>query len=265
MVAYYRDMLPGFTAMCEWIADHAEEQRIVAFLHTGDMVDLPTKRGQWDLFSQGMKIIAPKMPLFMTLGNHDFYDSTLRYVWAEQFFFRDIPEERRYGVGQASYMELSVGATDLLFIQLAFWEQNNLNAIRWLKGVCEAHGDWPVVFVVHGYLTNDGQLMNIAQVMERELVAQCPNIRLILCGHSRGIARRTFRYDDDGDGETERAVHVLMFDMQQDRERYGYFNLLTYDPAANTLSLEAYSPFMDDYIYDDENPDRERFTIQDIF
>ena len=52
---------------------------------------------------------------------------------------------------------------------------------------------------------------------------------------------------------------------QQDRDWYGYFNLLTYDPAANTLAVDSYSPFLDDYIYDDENPDEERFTVEDVF
>ena len=265
MMSHYRKMLPAYNAMCRWVADHAEDHNIVAFLHTGDMVDTATSRGQWDNFSRGMEVIAEKMPLFVTLGNHDFYDSTVRYVWKEQFFFKNIPEERRFRDGQASYMELSVGSTDLLFIQLAFREKNNLTAIQWLRNVCNAHADRTVIFVVHAYLTNDGRLMEAAKIMERELVSQCPNIRLIVCGHSRGIARQDFPYDDDGDGVTDRTVHVLMHDLQLDRERYGYLNLLTFDPEANTLSVDSYAPFYDDYIYDDENPDAERFTIENVF
>ncbi len=258
-------MLPGYTTMCRWIADHARERNIVAFIHTGDMVDNPAKRKQWENFSRGMEVIAEKMPVFVTLGNHDYYDSTLYPVWEEQFFFRDIPEERRYKGGIASYMELSAGSTDLLFIQLAFREKNNLIAIEWLRNVCDEHADRSVVLVVHGYLSNSGQLMDSARILERELVAQCPNIRLILCGHSRGVARQTFFYDDDGDGVQERVVHVIMHDLQRVMDKYGYFNLLTYDPNNNSLFVNSYSPYLADYIYDDENPDGERFTIEDVF
>lgn len=265
MIAHYREMLPGFTAMCQWIADHAEEQNIVAFIHTGDMVDSPANKGQWNTFSTGMETIAAKMPLFVTLGNHDFYDSKLKPVWKDQFFFQSIPKNQRYRDGRASYAELSVGSTDLLLIQLAFREASNLTAIRWLKSVCDAHADMPVIFVVHGYLSNKGVRMTRAALMEKELVSKCPNIRLILCGHSRGIARQTFAYDDDRDGIKERTVHVLMHDLQQDRKRYGYFNILTYDLAANSLSVDSYSPFLDDYIYNDKKPDAERFTIENIF
>ena len=265
MIAHYRDMLPGFNAMCQWIADHAEDQRIVAFLHTGDMVDNCKNRGQWASFSSGMEIIAPKMPLFMTLGNHDFYDGTIWPYWTEQFFFKDIPANRRFRSGQAAYLELTAGSTDLLLIHLCFREQTNRTAIKWLKDVCDAHADVPVIFVVHAYLTRRGELMNRAQVIERELVSKCPNIRLILCGHSRGIARKTFTYDDDGDGVPERTVHALMHDLQLDRTRYGYINLLTYDPVTNSLSVDAYSPFLDDYICYDQDPDAERFTIENVF
>ncbi len=265
MIAYYQEMLPGFTAMCQWIADHAQERNIVAFLHTGDMVDNPTNKYQWNRFTEGMRVIADKMPLFVTLGNHDFYDGTQSHVWTRQFYFQDIPAKQRYREGQASYMELSVGSMDLLLIQMAFREQNNRTAIQWLRDVCKAYADRPVIFVVHGYLSNEGKLMTAAQLMEKELVAASPNIRLILCGHSRGIARQIFTYDDDGDGVEERSVCVLMHDLQEDRNKYGYFNLLTYDPAANTLSVDSYSPFMDDYIYDDEHPNDERFTIENVF
>ena len=67
------------------------------------------------------------------------------------------------------------------------------------------------------------------------------------------------------DGVPDRTVHALMNDTQLDRERYGYLNLLTFDPVANTLSVDSYSPLFDDFICDDANPDAERFIIESIF
>ena len=110
-----------------------------------------------------------------------------------------------------------------------------------------------------------GGIVTMAQYMEEVLVSQCPNIKLILCGHARGIARQTFVYDDDGDEVPDRTVNVLMYDVQEDRKKYGYLCLLTYDPATNSLFVDSYSPFLDDYIYNDDDVDTERFTIKNVF
>ncbi len=60
-------------------------------------------------------------------------------------------------------------------------------------------------------------------------------------------------------------MNVLMYDVQEDRDKYGYLCTLTYRPADDSLAVDSYSPYMDDYIYDDENPDAERFVLHNVF
>ena len=264
LLVAYEDLLPGYISMCDWIVREADEQRFRLFLHTGDMVDNGAKRGQWERFCQYLRPVADKMPLFMTAGNHDWYFNQKTY-WKDQFFVTEFPQKQTFDGGNAAYMIFTVGETSLLLLSVCYIREHRDPELTWLREICDAHPDLPAILVTHGYLTAEGELVTIAQKLEREVVAQCPNIRLVLCGHARGIARRVFTYDDDGDGEAERTVNVLLYDLQTDRERYGYLCLLHYDPADNTLTADSYSPFLDDYIYDDENPETERFTLYDVF
>ena len=263
MVAY-PSMYEGFTAMCDWIVENAEARNFKLYLHSGDMVDNGLNREQWSRFCEGVRPIAEKMPLFVTAGNHDRAAKGPSY-WTEQFFVTEFPPEQSFNDCSASYMILNEGSTSILFLSICYVREVYDAELDWLKAVCDAHPDLPAVLLVHGYLTKDGGIVTMAQYMEEVLVSQCPNIKLILCGHARGIARQTFVYDDDGDEVPDRTVNVLMYDVQEDRKKYGYLCLLTYDPATNSLFVDSYSPFLDDYIYNDDDVDTERFTIKNVF
>ena len=263
MIAHER-MQEGYTALCDWVVREADARGIAAFLHTGDMVDNGDKQGQWDLFNAGVEKIEEKMLFFAAAGNHDEGYSN-KSPWKKQPFVTELPEEQKYNGGDAAYTVLTVYRTKLLLLSISWRKKENDKAIAWLKDVADAHGDLPAVLIAHGYLSAKGERMNVAEKLENGLVAVCPNIRLILSGHARGIAHEAFSYDDDGDGINERTVHALMYDMQMDKTHYGYVCLLTYDPVGNTLSVDSYSPLRDDYIYDDRHPDLERFILYNVF
>lgn len=263
MIAY-ADMTDGYTAMCDWIASEAEARRFVLYLHTGDMVDNGDHPGQWSVFRAGLQKITEKMPFFWSFGNHD-YGKENKKRWYYQPFLMEFPEEQKFHNGECTYMIFTHEQTKLLLISIGYRQEYGHNTAAWARSICEAYSDLPVILITHGYLTADGSLMNIAEILESDLVAACPNVRLVLCGHSRGISRSAFRYDDDGDGKPDRTVNALMYDVQTDREQYGYLCLLTYDPLTDMMSVDSYSPYLDDAIHDDENPDLERFTLEHVF
>ena len=265
MIARYREMLDGWTAMCDWITEHAEPDNIRLFVHAGDMVDGSDNRHQWEYFSAGAKQISEKVPLFMTAGNHDWFDTTRKSYWKQQFFVKDLSPEQTYKNGEAAYMEFAVGDFKCLLVSVCYNQQMNTRHMEWLKKVIDEHADLPVILVCHAYLGNNGKLVERSAKLESMIVSRCPNVRLVLCGHARGISRKAFSYDDDGDGKNDRTLNVLMYDVQEDLDNYGYMNILTIDPMNNTLSVESYSPIRDDYTYDDENPDREIYTIDNVF
>lgn len=263
MIEYQR-MRDGYRTVCAWIADNAESQRFVAFLHTGDMVGNGDTWGQWNLFKEGLALIEEKMPFYWAVGNHDDgYEGNS--PWRKQPFATSLPPEQSYSGGGAHYSFLEVGSVRLLILSIGYKFELRPGAIEWLRNACMAHSDTPAILLTHGFLTADGELMDMAKELESKVVAACPNIRLILCGHARGISRAALTYDDDGDGETDRTVNVLMYDMQTDKQHYGYICLLTYDPVQNTLSVNSYSPVHDDYIYNDDAPGAECFTLENVF
>ncbi len=259
-----RSLRPAYIEMCDWIAAEAEARNFVLFIHTGDMVDDGDVSGQWQFFFEGVDKIRSRMPFFWTPGNHD---EGLSYTmaWKKHLVPEDVPPEQIYRDGEVYYRIFELGGRRLMLLSIGYRDAITGHALAWAKAACEAHRDLPVLVVTHGYLTAEGGLMNHASKIEPQLVAACPNVRLILCGHARGISRAAFRYDDDGDGEDDRTVNVLMYDLQLDRSHYGYLCLLTYDPVANTLYCTSYSPCFDDEIYNDDDPDAERFTLHDVF
>lgn len=260
----YESMREGYQAICDWIVDHADEMRIAAFVHTGDMVDNGDKQKQWDIFNAGVAKVTEKVPFFNAPGNHD-EGSSGKHPWKNQPFLQSIPDGQKYNGGEAYYEILSVGETKLLLLSVCWSKKSDDKTLKWLCSVCETHADLPAVLISHGFLSAEGIRMHVAGKLENDLVARCPNIRLVLSGHARGIMHQAFYYDDDGDGFTERKVNALMYDIQTDRTNYCYVCILTYDPNTNTLSVDSFSPLTGDHIYNDENPDLERFTLYDVF
>ena len=263
MIAYAR-MQAGYDALCSWLVREADAQSFAVFLHTGDMVDNGDKQGQWDIFNAGVEQIQKKMLFFWAAGNHD-EGYANKSPWKKQPFVTSLPEEQKYNGGEAAYTVLRVYETGILLLSISWRKAQNDDAIAWLRKAADAHADMPAVLITHGYLSAKGELMHVAEKLEADLVARCPNIRLVLSGHARGIAHAAFAYDDDGDGINERTVNALMYDMQTDKSRYGYVCLLTYDPMGNTLSVNSYSPLRDDYVYDDRHPDLEQFILYNVF
>jgi hypothetical protein len=257
------EMRQAYLDLCDWVAAEAPARNFVLFLHTGDMVDDGDTYGQWQTFRQGVDAFCDRVPFFWALGNHD-EGPTYSMRW-KRYLTPDVPPEQIYEDGEAWYRVFEQGETRLLLLSVGYRFAHIEWTLKWAKEVCDAHPDLPVLLITHEYLTAQGGLSNRADRMEAQLVAACPNIRLVLCGHARGIARTAYRYDDDGDGKPDRTVNVLMYDTQTDRTRFGYVCLLTYDPVLNTLSCTSYSPHFDDEIYNDEAPEQERFTLRNVF
>ena len=257
-------MRQNYLALCSWVAEEAEAHDFALFIHSGDMVDDGDSYGQWRLFLEGVDSFRDKVPFFWALGNHD---EGMHYLspWKKHLYPDDVPPEQVYDDGTAWYRIFEKNGTELMLLSVGYRFSHSEWVLKWAREACLAHPNLPVILVTHEYLTAKGGMANRADRIEAQLVAACPNIRLVLCGHARGISHAEFRYDDDGDGGEDRTVNVLMYDIQTELDRYGYLCLLTYDPRDNTLSVDSYSPLWDDHVYDDEHPELEQFVLHDVF
>lgn len=223
-----------------WIAEHAVSSRLCAVLHTGDVVDNGFKQEQWNACSDAFSLFRGSLPFYAVAGNHDLGVKVQSYeAYLRQPFLADIPEERRFGGGSLFYGLIGPESSPVLLLGIGWNAARQDGALEWIDGVLTAHPDVPCVVLTHGYLLSDGKLIRECAFEERNVIAKHPSIRLVLCGHSRGYLNRDFPYDDDGDGETDRLVHVLMFN-RQSSARY-QFRTLTFDPDSRALYAKTFS------------------------
>ena len=223
-----------------WIADHRASARICAVLHTGDVVDNGFKQEQWNACAKAFSLFRGALPFYAVAGNHDLGVKVQSYeAYLRQPFLGDIPEERRFGGGSLFYGLIGPEASPVLLLGIGWNAARQDGALEWIDGVLAAHPDVPCVVLTHGYLLSDGKLIREYAFEEKNIIAKHPSIRLVLCGHSRGYLTRDFPYDDDRDGETDRLVHVLMFN-RQSSARY-QFRTLTFDPDSRALYVKTFS------------------------
>lgn len=226
-----------------WIAAHIESENIVAVLHTGDLVDNGYKQWQWDNLALALDQFRDRLPYFPVAGNHDLGVKLQEYdAYLTQDFLNAFPEEQKFAGGKALYETLDAGGLRLLLLGVGWGAEEEPGLTAWLDGVMQAHGGRTCILLLHGYLSGEGRVSSAGRFARDQIVARYPNIRLVLCGHSTGYAALTERFDDDGDGTAERAVHALMYNIQGYRY-YGAMRLLTFDPAARTIAVASFSPY----------------------
>ena len=90
------------------------------------------------------------------------------------------------------------------------------------------------------------------------VISKHSNVRLLLCGHHRGVRRWSQTYEDG------RTFEAVMYNLQAENKSLGYFMLLTFDPLERTISFTSYSPYYDDYNYYQKN-EIETFTIEKAY
>ena len=100
---------------------------------------------------------------------------------------------------------------------------------------------------MHNFLSDDGSLTSNGRRVERNLVRLYKNIRLILCGHNDGSARKDIVY------ENGRTAYALMYNFQDDKKK-----------GLGSVGVQTYSPYFSDYnYYEDES--RDCFTLENVF
>ena len=92
------------------------------------------------------------------------------------------------------------------------------------------------------------------RALQKAVLAQCPNVYLVLSGHRYNVAAVPVSFDDDGDGTADRTVYQMIANYQAAGSEggSGYMRFLQIDEAAGELRAYSYSPYLEDYRYWDE-------------
>lgn len=190
------------------------------------------------------------IPFVPAAGNHDVAKKRGGYEpLQKQGFIQRQDPDCQYKDGAGYYVRFSAGGMDVLVLALGYLSIDE-DGFAWARSVFDANPDCYGILAVHSYLSYMGPrtstLTPRGQRCRDGIVAQCKNVRLVLCGHVKEDARYEETFDDDGDGVAERLVTALRHNDQSAKRltRIGYLRLLTFDPLARRITVTDYSPFL---------------------
>ena len=273
---YYAQSYPhNFELMNNYIVDNKERMDIRYVIHSGDLIDDIDEMYQWEYADEYMKILEDAdLPYGVLAGNHDIANHNARYEHYQTYFGADRFEGN--GVFGGSYLNnlghydlVTASGQDLIFVYMSY--DFDYQATEWINEVLAEHSDRLAVLVLHNYVKKDGELDTAGQYFQEEVVANNPNVKLVLGGHYHGSAINVAGFDDDGDGVEERTVYQMVSDYQAGEEGgNGYFKTLYFDLANGKIYMNAYSPKLNDFNFFD-TPKLDSYDIgvkagsQDIF
>ncbi len=183
-------------------------------------------------------------------------------AYTSQFdgFYDDGDDATYEGKIANSWRTFSVGGTDYLFVTLDFMsntvgETNGIpntelsvekqNAIlAWAKEIIDAYPDHKVIVSTHNYVQENSSITQ-SHAIEKELVAKCPNVYMVLGGHISSDKIVVNKTTCDA-GHT---VTSLLVDPQQSDMNFGALGMVAmlYFHADGSVSVEYYSTVRDQY------------------
>ncbi|MEA4970726.1 MAG: metallophosphoesterase [Candidatus Pelethousia sp.] len=254
---YYSSKWPQtFYAMTAFLRDEADRMDLRYFVHTGDIVNNYNKEEQWLVAVRAMASLT-RLPGGVLAGNHDVhgseadYQNFSAYFGENQFSFKPCYGES-YQDNRGHFDLFEAGETAYIFVYMGY--APDAACIEWVRSVFDRFPERVGVLCLHDYFKTDLSLSDDGQRFYAQVVSQCPNVYLVLCGHRYNIAARPAFFDDNGDGAPERTVYQLIGNYQAAGKEggSGYMRFIQIDEVLGEMRVYSYSPVLDDYVYYDD-------------
>ncbi len=254
---YYSSKWPEtFYAMTAFLRDEAARMDLRYFVHTGDLVNNADQEEQWLVAVRAMASLT-RLPGGVLAGNHDVhrtqadYRNFSAYFGENQFSFKPCYGES-YQDNRGHFDLFEAGDTGYLFVYMGY--APDAACIKWVRSVFDRFPERVGVLCLHDYFKTDLSLSSDGQRFYEQVVSQCANVCLVLCGHRYNIAAKPAFFDDNGDGAPERTVYQLIGNYQAAGQEggSGYMRFIQVDEVLGEMRIYSYSPVLDDYVYYDE-------------
>lgn len=249
---YYSESHPEhFDAQSRWLAENAKQRKISYAAHTGDIVNNPLSKKQWENADASMKKLEDaKLPYGVVEGNHDRGGRYHDYFGQQRFENSPVYGESHKDNRQ-HYDITEIGGKKVMMLYLT-WDMQKED-FDWAKKVLADHPDIPALVGVHAYLNTDGSYGEQGQQIFDRIVKPHNNVKAVMGGHYHGVANNQ---KDLGNG---RKVAEMLADYQSGPEGgQGYMRLLQFDMNNDKMVVDTYSPSKDDSNYFDKGDD---FTV----
>jgi hypothetical protein len=288
---YYAAAFPDiFDSQLRWVAGQIEAQNIALVLHEGDIVDTDLPE-QWQVASAALHMLDGRVPYVLAAGNHDYANIADRMGMMNAYFSPDVLAQAQpstfggtfeEGHSENSFSLVPMGGRTWLIVTLEFGPRDE--ALRWADGLLKKYSASPAIVLTHAYLFGDerydqarrprpwnphdyvmmgqpGSSINDGEEMWRKLVAPNSNVQLVLSGHviDPPVGRLTSTRPDGT------RVHQVLANYQSCaypcetlngvtvRGGNGFLRLMRFDPAARTIAVTTYSPYVDEWKHDPGN------------
>ena len=253
-----------YTTTTQWVVDNIQKLNIQYLIHTGDFVNTNSDPVQWDNAKKAIGILNGKLPYLTVAGNHDIYDGADQYDVYDNYLdmvnaanFKALPMFGGfYQDGRGRYDLLTINNDSYIILSMGYDIDND--AIEWMNKILRQYESRTAILCVHGYMDETGDLTSDGDKLYSEVVVPNKNIRLVLCGHRHGVNHFTATPDEGGN----RKVYELLFNYQDETDAgSGYLAIMTFDDTKREINITSYSPYLDDYVYFEDNPGLEEFSI----
>lgn len=227
---------------------------IAYMVNTGDTVNTMNEEQEYVVAQQiYQRIYDTGLPNGILPGNHEVWHPDFR-MWQKYFGEKYYSGCVWYGGSLNDninhYDLITIGGRDFIFLYIGWSDEVTSPTIKWANRVLATYRSRTAVVCFHGYLTPEAEFLTQyvnAESFWNAYLEDNENVRLILCGHEPGVARRT-RAAYDGRNVTELLQCYQMDPVMWYRWRDGGSGLFRYMTVGDgTITSRCFSASREKY------------------
>lgn len=245
----------AFTAMTDYI--HRKDVSLV--LHTGNMVENAADAGQWKVFNDAIQKLYDDAgkDVLMVAGEKEAAAGSL---FLQQPVREGFDEKDLFEGGKGFVYRFRIGDKRMILVGLGE-DAMTEEGLKWAKERFDSDKKAVGILMVHTYLladmTQKQKIADSALKLEENVVKPCSNVRLVLSSNAGYASHHYFYYG-------MRKTTAINVDIEA-AAKEGYFTMLTFDKDFHYVAVNSLSPYRNDYIYNDEKAELERYHLGELY
>jgi carboxypeptidase family protein/Big-like domain-containing protein/calcineurin-like phosphoesterase family protein len=260
----------------QWIVNNQQALNIQMVLGEGDIVNDGADNTQQANADAAVRLLdTAGVPYLLAIGNHD-YDGANPKVSRSALGFNQWFGPARYagysfykgnfpsGSNENFYGELTINGEQYLFLMLEYRPRSM--SLDWAESILSANPGMKAIVVTHSFVPPNGSREDRCDTQDMALPANADgedmwqrlrkhgNVMMVLNGHyTNGNVSHRSDLGDNGN-----LVNQLFINFQTaPNGGNGWLRIITFHPASNTVSVQTYSPFLNQFLTDAAN----QFTL----